>query len=161
MKHHFHTNFLQHVPRALLHSIISLSWCCWIVYYIWSFLLDWKFLEPHLSSCPWFQCTLTQKEGQTKGREREREKLDPLLWNFVPSEFVWSRCRLFWRLSQLLLPPHPTSCLFCLPTPHWGGVGEWETFQFLYPPSHSLSAPIRNDRFEVEFMLFQSLYESY
>lgn len=100
----------------------SLSWSCWIVYYIWSFLLDWKFLEPHPSSCIWFQYTLTQKEGKKEGRERGRDWAFCFkLWSFR----VWVEQvqTVLESLSQLVLPPHPTSCLFCLPTSHWGGVG--------------------------------------
>lgn len=161
MKHRFLVHFLLHVPRALLNSILSR--CCWIVYYVWSFLLDRKFLEPHLSPCPWFQCTLTQREGEREGRgEKGRD------WAFCfRTLFLLSLCGAGAQCFGVSLPATPP------PTPHFlfilpsnTTLGRGGRVRNIPVPLSAFSLPVclpqfRNDCFKVEFMLFQSLYASY
>lgn len=138
----------------------SLSWCCWIVYYIWSFLLDWKFLEPHPSSCIWFQYTLTQKEGKKEGRERGRDWAFCFRTLILPS-LGWAGADCF-GVSLPASPPPTPHFLFILPSNitlgRGGGGNHSSSFIRLLTPCRS---QFRNDCFEVEFMLFHSLYESY
>lgn len=161
MKHHFHVNFLLHAPGALLHFIIS-------VLVLLDCLLPLVFpVQLETPGATSDLLPLIPVHLNPEGREERRKGgRKGEIGSFVLELFSFWVCveqvqAVLESLSQLLLPPHSTSCLFCLPTPHWGGMGAGKhssSFICLLTPC---GPQFRNDCFEVEFVLFQSLYESY